>query len=45
MNQSIKVLHYVHETYPHQVGYTIRTHYIAKNLMKLGYQVYVANQV
>jgi glycosyltransferase involved in cell wall biosynthesis len=41
----LKILHYVHDALPLQTGYTIRTHNIASNLTKLGYRIFVANQI
>lgn len=33
------ILHYVHDAWPTQAGYTIRTHYIALNQRRMGYRV------
>jgi len=45
MDHLLKILHYVHDAWPVQVGYTIRTHYIASTLCALGYRVSVCNSL
>lgn len=44
-SHSASILHYVRYAWPLQVGYTIRTQYLASNLAKMGYKINVANWI